>query len=118
MGAQLYGTGFPFKVAYPSMYGAAVLYAERARGETRYVGPVRSQPDPAGPQRYVDEVTQGRALPLDFIFYVPAGFGTLAGVALPNVEETTDPARLFTASFRGGQETWPASAGAPATAAA
>jgi len=43
---------------------------------------------------------------LDFIRYVPAGYGDVAGSPVPGIEETDDPNKLFTAVFRGGEEEW------------
>jgi hypothetical protein len=35
------------------------------------------------------------------------GLDNLMGVAVPNVEATSDPAKIFMASFSGGREIWP-----------
>jgi hypothetical protein len=43
---------------------------------------------------------------LDFTIYVPPGFDNLSGAAIPNVEVSTDPSRVFTASFAGDKEIW------------
>jgi hypothetical protein len=43
---------------------------------------------------------------LDHSFYVPTGFGSLEAVRIPNVEETDDPGKIFTAHFHGGLEVW------------
>ena len=85
-----------------------VRHADRTQYRSQYAGPLRFTPDPEGVQRYVDEVVRGKASALDFVLYVPPGHGSLAGSKLPNVEETSEPARLFTAAFRGGKEMWPA----------
>jgi hypothetical protein len=44
--------------------------------------------------------------PLQFTFYVPVDFGKLNNHPIPNVEETADPQKIFTAHFNGGQEVW------------
>jgi hypothetical protein len=54
---------------------------------------------------YIDAVSQG-AKPMNFVLYVPSGFGTMAGRSVPNVEETDDPAKVFTARFNNGREVW------------
>jgi hypothetical protein len=56
-------------------------------------------------QNYVKAVSQGTA-PLNFTLYVPPGYGSLGKVKIPNVEETADPRKIFTAHFNGGQEVW------------
>lgn len=110
LGATLFGNGYPFKVLFPSLYGLALYHADRRQNGGKYAGPLRFEPDPEGAQRYIDDVAGGKTPALDFVFHVPPGFGAMAGVNLPNVEETGDPARVFTASFAGGKEIWPASA--------
>jgi len=54
---------------------------------------------------YFEAVSKGADL-LNFILYVPVGFGSLAKVKIPNVEETQDPSIIFTAQFNHGQEIW------------
>jgi acetoacetate decarboxylase len=39
---------------------------------------------------------------LSFTLYVPAGYGGLEGGKIPNVEETQDPRKMFTAYFEAG----------------
>jgi hypothetical protein len=55
--------------------------------------------------KYIQTVREG-AEPFDFILFVPAGFGQMGMQSIPNVEETEDPAKIFTASFNGGKEVW------------
>ncbi len=107
LGATLFGNGYPFKAVFPSMYGMALYHADLTQNGGHYAGPLIHEPDPEGVQRYIDEVVGGRTGALDFVFHVPPGFGNLAGVALPNVQESTDSALVFTASFAGGKEVWP-----------
>jgi hypothetical protein len=104
--AGLYGPEFPNKLGYPSLYGTALFYADLSQTGGQYAGKIRNAPDPDGVARYVSEVTSGTARPLDFILYVPPGFETAGGVAVPNVEATTEPAEVYTASFGGGKEVW------------
>ena len=106
LGVSLYGNDFPMKIGFPSLYGHAFRYADLTQNEARYTGEVLHQPDPEAAQRYVTEVLSGTAKPLDFTFYVPAGYGNVAGSNVPNVEETSDPEKIFTATFSGGKEMW------------
>jgi hypothetical protein len=53
----------------------------------------------------VEAVKSKKMAPLDFTFFVPKGYG--ADGKLPNVEETPDPARAFTAQFNRGKIKWP-----------
>ena len=106
VGVMLYGDGFPLRVGAGGLYGHCLRYADLTQNEGRYSGTLILQPDPEGPHRYVTEVVSGGAAPLDFTLYVPAGYGSLGGAAVPNVEETEDPARVLTASFDGGSEVW------------
>lgn len=44
---------------------------------------------------------QGQDETMDFVLYVPKGYGPPAGTVLPNVEETDDPTKILTALFFG-----------------
>ncbi len=107
VGVAIYGAGFPNKVGFPSLYCQAFRYADLTQNDGRHAGKIRSQPDPEGAHRYVTEVLNGEREPLDFVLYVPAGYGSMAGSSVPNVEETSEPAKIFTATFAGGREAWP-----------
>ena len=48
---------------------------------------------------YLNDVAKGEK-PLDFILYVPDGYGSLEGLRVPNVIETDDPEKIFTVHFR------------------
>ncbi len=54
---------------------------------------------------YFEAVSAG-AVPLPFTLYVPPGYGSPVAVKIPNVEETDDPEKIFTAHFNGGLEVW------------
>ena len=108
LGVQLYGAGFPATIDCWGLFGSAFRYADLTQNDGLYAGPIRSQPDPEAISRYMTKVADGEAKPLDFTLYVPPGFGSVAGKKVPNVEETIDPAKVFTASFSGGAEVWPA----------
>ena len=61
--------------------------------------------DPESLQQYLKLVSRGTT-PLNFTLYLPPGFGSLQNTPIPNVEETSDPAKLFTAVFQNGEEVW------------
>lgn len=107
MGVALYGQGFPYKVQFPSLYASAMLYADLTQNGGEYAGNVWSQPETEAIERYIERVTKGEIKPLDFMFYVPVGYGSLFGRTIPNVKVTDDPAEILTASFAGGKEVWP-----------
>jgi hypothetical protein len=48
--------------------------------------------------KYLEDVQKG-AKKLAFTLYVPKGYGSLESVTIPNVEETGDPKKVFTAHF-------------------
>lgn len=106
LGIQLYGMQFPFKIAFPSMYGAAFRYADLMQNGGEYAGKSRTRPDPEALTRYMAAVEKKETAPLNFIFYLPAGFETVSGKKVPNVETTADPGRIFTATFQDGEEIW------------
>ncbi len=107
LGVSLYGEQFPNAVGFPSLYALAFRYADLTQNEGRYAGTVRSEPDPEAINKYIEAVSNGNEKPLDFMFYVPAGYDTVAGAEVPNVEVTDDPARILTATFANGTEIWP-----------
>ena len=39
--------------------------------------------------------------------FIPMGLNNLMGVNISNAEVTSDPAKIFTASFSNGREIWP-----------
>ena len=113
-GGYLYGEQFPAAIGYPSLYAHALYYADLKQGDGRYAGRLILQPDAEGAQKYMRDVLAGSAHALDFVLYVPSGYGSLDGVKIPNVEETDDPAMVFTATFAGGVEHWPTESLQPA----
>ncbi|MDY6916969.1 MAG: DUF362 domain-containing protein [Chloroflexota bacterium] len=106
LGNSIYGAGFPLGVSFPSMYGHCLRYADMTQNSAEYTGNLLFEPDPGGVQRYMTDVASGAAKPLDFTLYVPAGYGSLSGNRVPNVEETGAPAKVFTVTFAGGSEVW------------
>ena len=61
--------------------------------------------DPQAANNYIEAVSKGDDL-LDFMLYVPKGYRALNGTSVPNVEETEDPDKVFSASFNKGKEVW------------
>jgi hypothetical protein len=106
LGISLYGSGYPQKIGFPSLYGSAFRYADLTQNEGRYAGRISSQPDPEAINNYVARVLTGDDKPLDFKLYVPTGYANMADTNIPNVEVTMDPARVFTAAFVGGELIW------------
>ena len=105
VGTSIFGASFPFKVGAPSLYWLAFQYADKTLNGGGYTGSTGPESDPSGLERYIEAISQGTK-PLDFVLYVPSGFGTIAGNNVPNVEETSDPSLVFTAAFNGGKEVW------------
>ncbi|HOI12720.1 MAG TPA: hypothetical protein PLG75_02620 [Methanoculleus sp.] len=96
----------PDQLSTGSLYGTAFRYADKTLNNGRYTGSIdQAVCDPRAVAAYIRATSNGAA-PLDFTLYVPAGFGSLAGVKIPNVEETDDPGGIFTARFAGGREVW------------
>jgi hypothetical protein len=106
LGMSIYGPGFPFQPGFPSLYGSTVFYADGTQRGGKYLGSPGSLPDPENIRRYVTGVQKGEEQPLDFTFYVPQGLDNLGGFPIPNVMVTDDPAKVFTAHFKGGREIW------------
>ena len=106
IGWSVFGLGFPARFSFPSLYGTLFRYADYTQNGGRYVGLVPANPEPDAMLAYVRDVREGRAAPLDFTLYLPPGYGRQAGLAVPNVVETPDPALVFTARLKGGV-VWP-----------
>ncbi len=103
----IYGAEFPNKVGFSSLYGHALRYADLIQNDGRYAGRIRNQPDPEAAHRYITEVLSGQAKPLDFVLHVPYGYGNVGGSNVPNVVQTSESEKIFTATFAGGKEIWP-----------
>lgn len=103
--SRIYGAMFPDRIDLTmSPYGQAFSYADRTWNGSRYC---RETVQAGGSDiigNYLQAVGNGGEL-LPFTVYVPKGFSTWDGKRVPNVEETDDPALIFTASFPDG-ETW------------
>lgn len=104
--SMLYGDFSSDKVSIASAYGMAFSYADKTGNKGKYTGSVDQMiSDPHAVNKYFEAFSNGAA-PLDFTLYVPEGFGSLKNVKIPNVQETDDPAKIFTAHFNNGQEIW------------
>lgn len=101
---SIYGQEFPKKANMLSLYGFAFQYADKKMNGGKYTG-LSPASHPEAIQVYKEEAARGAA-PLDFIVYVPKGYGNLNGTRLPNIQETEDPDKVFTASFNRGGEVW------------
>lgn len=102
----IYGSQSPKHINIGSLYGMAFQYADKVLKAGTYTGSIDGQiSDPNSVDRYFEAVSKGADL-LDFTVYVPAGYGSLEKVKIPNAEEMDDPKRMWTAHFKGGQEIW------------
>ena len=104
-GMLIYGGRFPIKIGLRSLYGSAFQYADKTLNGAAYTGNRNLVTDRGAVNRYVDAVTQG-IQPLNFVIYVPTKYGTMMGKPIPNVQETTDAAKVFTAHFDDDREVW------------
>jgi len=103
----IYGMEFPQQVTWMSPYGFAFCYADIKWGGGKFTG--GSVPLMTDEVNFMDDYFQSLdkgETPLPFTIYVPEGYGKKADSPIPNVEETSDPKLVFTASFNGGSETW------------
>jgi hypothetical protein len=108
LGSSLYGNQFPSRITLPSLFGHAFGYADLRQNDGKYVGKNPGRPNPDALNKYFSELKDGKRKPLDFIFYVPEGYETIANAKIANVEVTTDPGKMLTAVFSGGKEIWSA----------
>ncbi len=101
---SIYGLEFPKRANLLSLYGFAFQYADKKMNGGKYtsLGPATN---PEGIQNYKEDTAKGGAL-MDFMVFVPKGYGNLNGTRLPNIQETEDPGKVFTASFNQGREVW------------
>jgi hypothetical protein len=106
VGILLYGAEFPNTIGLRSLYGHAFRYADLTQNDGRYTGKLLFEPVLEGANKYIDDVLTGRAKPLDFVVYIPPGYGNVGALSVPNVEETSHPDKVFTATFLGGKEIW------------
>lgn len=102
----IYGSQSPESINFQSLYGAAFQYADKTRKGGAYTGSTdQMTSNPASIKNYLQAISEG-ADPLDFTLYVPVGYGSLEARRIPNVDETDDPGKVFTAHFGSGEEAW------------
>ncbi|AKB80206.1 hypothetical protein MSHOH_3723 [Methanosarcina horonobensis HB-1 = JCM 15518] len=102
----IYGSQSPDSINFQSLYGTAFQYADKTRNGGAYTGSTdQLTSNPSSIKNYLQAVSDG-ADPLNFTLYVPAGYGKLKAHRIPNVEETDDPRKVFTAHFGSGVEVW------------
>jgi len=99
--SSIYGISYPSKIDLASLYGWAFQHADRSLNGAAYVASGSLE----AAQHYVNDVLAGKK-PLDFTLYVPPSFKQVSSVTIPNIQETTDPEKFFTASFNSGREIW------------
>jgi len=104
MGA-IYGNGFPAMINLLSLYGYAFQYADKSLNGGKYTGESEAVSEPQSLQKYLGELQQG-GQSLDFTLFVPCGFGKMGSSSIPNVIETDDPAKIFSAVFGKNREPW------------
>lgn len=104
--SALYGTQSPKNISLGALYGTAFQYADKVLNAGAYTGNINGQiSDPNSLARYLEAISKNADL-LDFTLYVPAGYGILENVKMPNVKETDDPKKIWSVHFAGGKEIW------------
>jgi hypothetical protein len=102
----IYGAQLNDQVGINSLYGTAFSYADKTVNNGKYTGSV--DPDISNSNAinaYFEAVSKGNDN-LDFTLYVPVGLGSLEDKNIPNVKQTNDPNKIFTAHFNNGKEVW------------
>ena len=102
---SIYGSKGPGDISMWSIYGNAFQYADKTLNGGGYTGGTEAASDRDAFAAYIEAISGGASL-LDFMFYVPKGYGPPVGMELPNVEEAEDPAKILTADFGRGKEVW------------
>jgi len=95
----------PAGVSLYSLYGHAFQYADKTLNQSKYTGDPGLHTNPKAVDNYFEDIRNG-AEQLDFILYVPHGFGVIKDWVIPNIRETDDPIKIFTAIFDGERESW------------
>lgn len=99
----IYGSQSSEKITLSSLYGLAFQYADKTSNAGTYTGSTeQTKSDADSINKYFDAISKGKT-PLNFVLYVPPEYGSLDGVSIPNVEETSDPEKVYTAHFK---EVW------------
>ena len=102
---SIYGSEKLPEISPSSIYGRAFLYADKTLNGAEYTGDTGITSHPDALRRYFRDAREEEKR-LDFVLYVPEGYGSLEGEMVPNVVETDDPQKIFTVGFDGGQEVW------------
>jgi len=101
----IYGWKFPSQIGVFSLYGSAMAFADHKQNNRHFVGTVRGAPKAEAAHNYIEAVQANRISPFDFTLFVPPGYGGNGKV--PNVQETSDPKKIFTAMFERAKIRWP-----------
>jgi hypothetical protein len=95
---RIFGQVYTTRISLNSLYGYAFQYADKKYNNGHYTGGKARDPDPESINRYLhDAIDASKAL--DFKVYVPIGLGKIGKSSPPNLEETSDPHKIFTAEF-------------------
>jgi hypothetical protein len=104
--SAIYGSQSVEQINPASLYGIAFQYADTILNKHSYTGNTNRQKRNANPiTAYLEAISMGID-PLDFVLYVPVGYGSLENVKIPNVVETDDPEKIWSAHFAAGKEIW------------
>jgi hypothetical protein len=95
---RIYGQSYPTHVSLYSLYGYAFQYADKVQANGYYTGSKGMSSDPESLNKYLKDSESG-SQKLKFKVYVPKGFGKMGKTTYPNLEETSDSAKVFTADF-------------------
>ena len=99
----IYGCQSVKNISLFSLYGLAFQYADKTQNLGIYTGSMEeNKSNSEAINRYFEALRKGKE-PLGFTLYVPEGYGILEGYKIPNVVETIDPLKVFTAEFN---KTW------------
>jgi hypothetical protein len=104
--SAIYGMTFPRRIDLMGLYGIAFQYADKTQNGGAYTGNVPFMSNRDSITNYLDDIAAGKRQPLDFVLYVPNGFGKFLTQSIPNIQETDDSKKILTARFRGGKEKW------------
>ena len=100
---KIYGMKYPNRISLNSLYGYAFQYADKTQRKGSYTKSTGLHSDPEALDKYLEDVKNGAPV-LDFMVYVPKDYDKMSSVIIPNIEETKDPEKIFSAKFK--VETW------------
>ncbi len=95
---RIFGQSYPSRVSLNSLYGYAFQYADKKYNKGHYTGASLTESDPESLNRYLKDAAESSKV-MNFKVYVPKGFSKMGKASLPNLEETSEPERIFTAEF-------------------